>query len=68
MDNRYFRDGNNVKKKNKDYFGKEQIDWLITSLKLPKAPFKVIASGGQILSPSKFMKITQTMKKKESFF
>ena len=53
MDNRYFRDGNNVKKKDKSYFGEKQIDWLITSLKNSKAPFKIIASGGQILNETK---------------
>ncbi len=31
--------------------GKEQIDWLIQALKFSKAPFKMIAMGGQFLNP-----------------
>lgn len=35
---------------NKDYFGKEQVDWLIDALTASNASFKVIVAGGQIIS------------------
>jgi len=53
LDDRYYRDANGIEHREKDYFGKKQIDWLINALKRSQAPFKVIASGGQVLSPAK---------------
>jgi alkaline phosphatase D len=54
MDNRWFRSPNRCKAcPNKQYFGKEQIDWLVENLANSFAPFKVIASGGMILSSHK---------------
>lgn len=51
MDNRWYRTPNNCQSCDpKVYFGKEQIDWLVESLIHSKASFKVIATGGQVLS------------------
>jgi alkaline phosphatase D len=53
MDNRYHRDSNELKNENKDYFGKEQLDWLINALATSNATFKIVATGGQIISDYK---------------
>jgi alkaline phosphatase D len=53
MDNRYHRDSNELKDENKAYFGKEQLDWLINALASSKATFKIVVSGGQIVSDYK---------------
>jgi alkaline phosphatase D len=53
MDNRSFRSPNGRITGNKDYFGQEQLNWLIDGLVSSKATFKVIVSGGQILNPAK---------------
>lgn len=53
MDNRWFRTPNDCKTCEKVYFGKAQIDWLIEAMVGSKAAFKVIATGGQVLSTAK---------------
>ncbi len=50
MDDRYFRDSNRSKDKDKKYLGDEQLDWLIQSLTSSRAPFKIICIGGQVIS------------------
>ncbi|WP_194851877.1 alkaline phosphatase D family protein [Nonlabens antarcticus] len=50
LDNRTHRAPNNSLATNKDYLGKEQIDWLIDALTSSKASFKIVISGGQIIS------------------
>jgi len=51
LDDRWFRAPNDEKNEAKDYFGKEQLNWLLDALEFSKAPFKVIIAGGQIISP-----------------
>lgn len=50
MDDRYHRAPNDATDHNKDYLGKEQLDWLIDALTSSKAPFKVVMIGGQVIS------------------
>lgn len=50
MDNRYFRTPQNRKHIYKEILGKEQVEWLIDALLNSKAPFKIIAIGGQFLN------------------
>ena len=66
MDNRYFRDGNDVRKKDKSYFGEKQIDWLITALKNSRAPLKLSLQVGRFLTKQRFLKITLIMKRREN--
>ncbi len=51
LDDRYYRTPNDRKTGDKEMFGKQQIDWLMDNLVRSKAPFKIIATGGQMLNP-----------------
>ena len=53
MDNRYFRTPQNRKNIYKEILGNDQVQWLIDALLNSKAPFKVIALGGQFLNSEK---------------
>ncbi len=53
LDDRYYRTPNDRKTGEKVLLGDEQIQWLIDNLVKSKAPFKIIATGGQILNPVK---------------
>jgi len=53
MDNRYHRDSNDLNNHNKAYYGEKQLDWLINALATSNATFKIVASGGQIVSDYK---------------
>ena len=53
MDNRYFRTPQNRKNIYKEILGDDQVQWLIDALLNSKAPFKVIALGGQFLNSEK---------------
>jgi alkaline phosphatase D len=50
LDNRYHRAPNADPDVNKDFFGKEQINWLVDALTASNAAFKIIVSGGQVVS------------------
>ncbi len=50
LDDRYHRAPNESAVVGKDYFGKTQLDWLIDALTSSKATFKIIATGGQVIS------------------
>ncbi len=50
LDNRYHRAPNKLEKDGKDYFGQEQLDWLIDALVSSSATFKIVATGGQVIS------------------
>jgi len=50
LDNRYFRTPNNQKLGERTLLGKAQLEWLIGALAASKAPFKMVAIGGQVLS------------------
>jgi len=51
LDNRYHRVAHFVKGVAPTLLGEEQINWLIQSLKESRAPFKLVAIGGQVLNP-----------------
>ena len=50
MDDRYFRDSNRSRDKDKKFLGDEQVDWLIQALTTSRAPFKIVCVGGQVIS------------------
>ena len=50
LDDRYHRAPNRSRDKDKAYFGKEQLDWLIDALTASSASFKIVVTGGQIVS------------------
>ncbi len=57
-DDRYFRSEdemldsiNGKPNSNKEYFGKEQLEWLENALLYSHAAFKIIATGSQVLNP-----------------
>lgn len=52
LDDRYFRAPNALKDNQKDYFGNEQIQWLLEALVYSRATFKFIVNGGQIINPA----------------
>jgi alkaline phosphatase D len=53
LDNRYHRSSNYRTTGTAQILGEEQIEWLITALKFSRAPFKMIAVGGQVLNSAK---------------
>lgn len=53
LDNRWNRTSDHNKKRDVQILGKEQIEWLIEALKFSRAPFKLVAVGGQVLNPAK---------------
>jgi alkaline phosphatase D len=53
LDNRWNRTDYGFKTQEEQILGKEQIDWLIESLKYSRAPFKFVAIGGQVLNSEK---------------
>ena len=50
LDNRYFRTPNQRTTGERVYFGETQLEWLIDALAASDAPFKFIATGGQVLN------------------
>ncbi len=50
LDDRYFRTPNNRKTGDRTLLGEAQIEWLIDALAASKAPFKIVATGGQVLT------------------
>jgi alkaline phosphatase D len=50
LDNRWYRDPDEVIKENKTILGEKQLGWLLENLVTSKATFKIIAMGGQFLS------------------
>ncbi len=53
LDNRWNRTDYNLATVDEQVLGEDQIDWLIESLKYSRAPFKLVAVGGQVLSTAK---------------
>lgn len=54
MDDRYYRTPDSRKTDTgRGILGEEQIEWLIDNLSSSKAPFKIVAIGGQVLNPYK---------------
>ena len=50
LDNRFFRKPNRRSSGEPVYFGEDQLEWLIDALANSRAPFKFVATGGQILN------------------
>ncbi|GAB5539254.1 MAG: alkaline phosphatase D family protein [Salibacteraceae bacterium] len=50
LDNRYHRTPRNLKNEASEILGREQIEWLIANLLNSRAPFKMVAVGGQVVS------------------
>lgn len=50
LDNRWYRDADNLLKENKTILGEEQIQWLFDNLATSTNTFKIVAMGGQFLS------------------
>ncbi|MFC2135255.1 alkaline phosphatase D family protein [Bacteroidota bacterium] len=51
MDNRYYRTPEYRDHIDRKLLGDEQLDWLIDALVNSRAPFKIVAMGGQALTP-----------------
>jgi alkaline phosphatase D len=52
LDNRYFRAPNDCETCPRTALGQEQMEWLKASLASSRAPFKLVAIGGQVLTTS----------------
>ncbi len=50
LDNRWYRDPDEIKKDDKTMLGKKQLEWLLDNLVTSKATFKIVAMGGQFLT------------------
>jgi alkaline phosphatase D len=50
LDNRFFKVAENVVGQKHTILGEAQINWLIQALKTSRAPFKMVAMGGQFLN------------------
>jgi alkaline phosphatase D len=50
LDNRWYRDPDEIVKENKTQLGEKQLEWLLENLVTSKATFKIVALGGQFLS------------------
>ncbi|MEM8906709.1 MAG: alkaline phosphatase D family protein [Bacteroidota bacterium] len=53
LDNRYYRSPNDRKTTEHTLLGKEQLEWIIDALTFSRAPFKMVAIGGQVLNTVK---------------
>ncbi|WP_412068739.1 alkaline phosphatase D family protein [Rubrivirga sp. IMCC43871] len=51
LDDRYHRSPNNAPEAERTILGAEQAQWLLDALTASRAPFKVVAVGGQFLNP-----------------
>lgn len=51
LDDRWFRSPNARAGGDRTYWGEQQREWLIDALRFSRATFKLVANGGQILSP-----------------
>ena len=50
LDNRWYRDADEINRDNKTMLGEKQLGWLLESLVTSKATYKIVAMGGQFLS------------------
>lgn len=50
LDDRYYRSPNNRKSGARTILGKVQLEWLIDALTTSRAPYKMVAVGGQVLN------------------
>lgn len=67
LDNRYFRVSHENRTQPTQVLGQVQIDWLIQAMQASRAPFKVVAMGGQMLSDyAKYENMAQFPKEREA--
>jgi alkaline phosphatase D len=52
LDNRYYRTPNDCASCPRTALGKEQLDWFLAAIAASKAPFKLVAIGGQVVTTS----------------
>lgn len=52
LDDRYYRSPDKRKTGKATILGEEQLEWLLDVLAYSRAPFKIIAMGGQVLNPA----------------
>ncbi|MEI2721716.1 MAG: alkaline phosphatase D family protein [Gemmatimonadales bacterium] len=52
MDNRWYRDGQGRLTGDRNYLGRNQIEWLLNALKASRATFKLVVIGGQTVNNS----------------
>jgi alkaline phosphatase D len=50
LDNRWYRDPDEIIKEGKTMLGEKQLEWLLYNLVTSKATFKIVALGGQFLT------------------
>ncbi len=50
LDDRYFRSPNSRRSGERTMIGEEQLEWIIDALVSSRAPFKMVAIGGQVLN------------------
>ncbi|MBK9290705.1 MAG: alkaline phosphatase family protein [Bacteroidetes bacterium] len=53
LDNRWYRDPDNLIAENKSILGEKQLQWLLDNLVSSLATFKIVAMGGQFLSTAR---------------
>ena len=51
LDDRWFRSPDHRRTGQRGMLGDAQIEWLLDALVYSKAPFKIVATGGQVLNP-----------------
>lgn len=52
LDNRYHRTPNGENQPFKQMWGREQLNWMLDHMESSRAPFKFVATGGQVLHPA----------------
>ncbi len=53
LDDRYHRAPNDAPAEEQTILGEAQLQWLLDALSASRAPFKVVALGGQVLNPAR---------------
>lgn len=51
LDDRYHRTPSDLRVGKREMLGEAQLDWLLDALTASRAPFKIVAMGGQVLNP-----------------
>ena len=51
LDDRYHRTPSRLRAGQREILGERQLEWLLDALTASRAPFKIVAMGGQILNP-----------------
>ncbi len=67
LDDRWFRTPDNYKGGKSEMLGKQQLEWLLESLKSSNATFKFVVNGSQMLNDSANDKLEMFSKHKEEY-